>query len=69
MLHYPPITKEHQTNKDYTYILNKYNVDTCLYGHLHSGALRYAFEGMADDIYFKLVSADFLEFTPYKLEI
>ena len=68
VLHYPPITKEHTVNQDYMDILNRYNVDVCLYGHLHSNALRYAFEGKADNIYFKLTSADFLEFTPFKVE-
>ncbi len=68
VLHYPPITKDHTVNEEYMSLFRKYNVDICLYGHLHSSALRYAFEGKVDDVYFKLVSADFLEFTPYKLE-
>jgi predicted phosphohydrolase len=48
-------------------IMEKYNTNLCIYGHLHSYSLANAFEGVKNGIDFKLVSADHLEFKPLKL--
>lgn len=66
-LHYPPITKSKEINNDYLELFKKYNVDICIYGHLHSQSHKNAVTGNVDGIEFKLVSADFVNFTPQKL--
>ena len=48
-------------------IMQKYNVDMCIYGHLHGDAHKYAFEGTSGGGEFKFVAADFTGFKPVKL--
>ncbi len=62
-LHYPPveINSEKQVFMD---ILKEYNVDTCVYGHLHSYSHKNAVCGNIEGINLQLVSADYLKFTP-----
>ncbi|MBE7046489.1 MAG: serine/threonine protein phosphatase [Ruminococcaceae bacterium] len=67
VLHYPPVTKDKTINQDYLELFKKYSVSTCIYGHLHSNSHKNAFEGQVDNIEFKLVSADYVHFTPQKL--
>lgn len=65
-LHYPPI---------YTTIcaeqiiktLHQFEIKRCFYGHLHGGAIRFAVQGKHDGIIYKLISADSLDFCPYKI--
>lgn len=66
-LHYPPITKDLKVNSDYANILKNYGVKKCFYGHLHSKASKNAFEGIHEEIEYKLVSSDYMEFMPYKI--
>ncbi len=66
-LHYPPVTKSLSVNSDYLEIFKKHNVKRCFYGHIHSRSAKKAFEGEAEGVVFKLVSADYMDFTPYKL--
>ena len=66
-LHYPPVTKDLKINEDYKNIFKNYNVTKCFYGHLHSKASKNSFEGTIDNVMYKLVSADFMEFIPYKI--
>ena len=78
LMHYPPIVKE-EDNVDkkidtklkisnYVQIMKEYNVKTCLYGHLHGESHNEAFEGIIEDIKFKLVSCDYLNFNLYKVK-
>lgn len=67
VLHYPPVTKDKTINQDYLELFKRYSVSTCIYGHLHSNSHKNAFEGQVDNIEFKLVSADYVHFTPQKL--
>lgn len=67
VLHYPPVTKDKTINTDYLELFKKYSVSTCVYGHLHSSSHKNAFEGVQEGIEFKLVSADYVHFTPQKL--
>lgn len=63
-LHYPPVT----TNEKCEEILNllkEYGIKKCYYGHLHGVAAKYAVDDKIDEIDFKLISADRLNFTPY----
>ena len=70
-MHYPPIIKtvNKNINIEFMNIMEKYNVQTCIYGHLHGLAIKDAIEGVIDGIKLKLVSADSLNFDLYKLEI
>ena len=47
--------------------MKEHNVKKCLYAHLHGDAHNEAFEGIYEDIDFKLVSSDYLNFKLYKL--
>ena len=68
MMHYPPIKKAGDiVSSNYIEILKENKVKTCIYGHLHGKAHEEAFEGEYEGIYFKLVSADYLDFKVYKL--
>ena len=48
-------------------ILKKYNIDNCIYGHLHANSHSEAVEGNIDGVNLKLVSSDYLEFKPIKI--
>ncbi|MBR3355125.1 MAG: metallophosphoesterase [Oscillospiraceae bacterium] len=62
-LHYPPIYGNYIYN-DFIDLMKKYSVKRCYYGHLHGNSINSAFNGVYDDIQFKLVSADALKFCP-----
>jgi len=49
-------------------VLHEYGIKRCYYGHLHGKAIKGALTGMAEDIEFKLISADFLGFKPLKID-
>lgn len=62
-LHYPPIT----TNLNCDEILNllkKYGIKKCYYGHLHGMAAKFAVDDVIEDIEFRLISCDKLNFIP-----
>ncbi|MCH5323884.1 MAG: metallophosphoesterase [Eubacterium sp.] len=63
-LHYPPI----YAGEENTYILDvlhKYDIKRCYYGHVHGRLCFYnAFQGERDGITYKMVSADYVKFTP-----
>ena len=65
-MHYPPITKNYM-NTRYIEIMKKYNIKKCYYGHLHANAIQDAIEGKIDEIEFKLISADGLNFSLEKV--
>lgn len=68
VLHYPPLIPGMLYNRNYgpyLEILKKYNIQKCLYGHLHGEAHLEAIEGKIDGIELKLVSSDYLNFIPY----
>lgn len=65
-MHYPPIERGN-TNNEFTKVLQKYNVKTCIYGHLHGEAHKYAIEGNIDGINYKLVSCDYTNFKLIKI--
>ncbi len=63
-IHYPPI---YGTEENYYIleVLHKYNVKRCYYGHIHGSAFfGKAFQGERDSVTYKLVSADYVKFTP-----
>lgn len=62
-MHYPPFDNKGKPS-EFVDIMVDYGVSLCVYGHLHGEACKTAFQGNYNDIEYKLVSADFLEFTP-----
>ena len=66
-LHYPPIYCN-EISKEILDIIIKYNIKECYYGHIHSAGCKYAINGTSQGIGLKLVSADFLNFMPYKIK-
>lgn len=66
-LHYPPLAAD-MVMEDMVAALHRYDVRRCYYGHLHGGAIYHAVQGEVDGIYYKLVSADALQFCPYSIE-
>ncbi len=66
-LHYPPLYTNFKCDEIIS-LMQKYQVTHCIYGHLHSGSLRYAIEGLQEGITFRLVSCDHVNFTPVLLK-
>ena len=65
-LHYPPRYKGY-TCDPILELLVRYDVRKCFYGHLHGGSHGLAQEGLWDGIEFKLLSADRLNFEPFRV--
>ncbi len=65
-LHYPPRYKGYEC-REILDLLQKYEVRRCLYGHLHGGSHKLAMEGLWDGVEFRLVAADYIGFTPYRV--
>lgn len=65
-LHYPPRYKGYKCDEILN-LLKQYDVRRCLYGHLHGASHGLAQEGVWDGIDFRLVSADRLNFQPFKV--
>ncbi|NMA02032.1 MAG: phosphohydrolase [Clostridia bacterium] len=63
MLHYPPTNGKHEPS-GFTELLQKFNVKTCVYAHLHSESIQGAIPREKWGINFYLVSADAIGFTP-----
>ena len=66
-LHYPPRYKGY-TCPEILELLKKYEVRQCFYGHLHGASHRLAMEGLWDGVEYRLLSADYLNFRPYKVK-
>ena len=65
-LHYPPVYPGARAD-GVVELLREFGVKQCFYGHLHGSAIRFAVQGWRDEICYKLVSADALEFCPWKI--
>jgi len=65
-LHYPPRYKGYEC-PEILDLLKTYQVERCFYGHLHGASHKLAVEGLWDSIDYRLVSADKLNFVPYKV--
>ena len=65
-LHYPPRYRGYQCD-EILELLSRYEVRRCFYGHLHGPSHKLAMEGLWDGVEFRLVSADFLDFKPFKV--
>ncbi len=65
-LHYPPVFARYEC-PEILELLKHYGVKLCCYGHIHGKSCFQAFNGWRDGTEYKLVSADFVDFTPVKL--
>lgn len=65
-LHYPPRYQGY-TCQEIIDLLERYQVRTCCYGHLHGGSHRLAMEGTYGGVEYRLVAADYLNFQPKKI--
>lgn len=62
MLHYPPFDRDGKPNEFFN-ILKNYNVNICIYGHLHGEeGHKNVKEGCIEHILFHCVSSDYLDF-------
>lgn len=64
--HYPPIYTGYRC-QEILDLLHKYHVKRCFYGHLHGAGIKNAVQNMHEGIDFRLISADYLGFKPYKI--
>lgn len=67
-MHYPPLDKTAETS-DFLEILKAYDVSECIFGHLHDSAHASAPSGNYGGINLRLVSCDYLNFTPILLRV
>jgi predicted phosphohydrolase len=65
-LHYPPIYGNYRC-EEILALHKEYRVPLCYYGHIHGKGCSWAFNGFNDGTQFKLVSADFVNFTPVRV--
>lgn len=66
-MHYPPIDKNN-INYDLLNIMKEYKVSECVFGHLHAAAHANAPVGTFSEIKCRLVSCDYLNFTPVLID-
>lgn len=65
-LHYPPFNARREIS-GFVELMHRYGVKICIYGHLHGEGFRGAVTGIVEDIDFRFVSADYLDFRPINL--
>lgn len=67
-MHYPPIFGKY-TCPPICEMLEKYGVERLYYGHLHSQSHKNAFQGESGGVEYRLISADYLKFKPFLIEL
>lgn len=65
--HYPPFNTTKNKEIDFIKLMKKYNVEQCIYGHLHGNSHKDAIQGNIEQIDFKLVSCDYTNFDLIKI--
>ncbi|MDY6029388.1 MAG: metallophosphoesterase [Acidaminococcaceae bacterium] len=65
-LHYPPLFKSGERNL-FTELLEKYQVQHCVFGHIHGENCEHVFEGVSNEVNYKLVSCDTQNFSLCKI--
>ncbi|MBS0622849.1 MAG: metallophosphoesterase [Verrucomicrobia bacterium] len=68
MTHFPPLTADLKDSPA-SAILERYEVDICLFGHLHNLAPHTPLFGKKNGVQYLLTSADYLGFLPLKLSL
>lgn len=67
MTHYPPIGAQLEDSRA-SVLLEKYQVDICVFGHLHNIKTAASLFGTKNGIQYRLASADYLHFVPIKIQ-
>ena len=65
-MHYPPIFGG-SFNYDILDVLYRYKIKRCYYGHIHDKGHSVGIKGTYDDIFFSMISGDYLQFIPEKV--
>ena len=65
-LHFPPFNSK-GVFSGFLDIMQRYEVKTCIYGHLHGETGKKAIEGLYEGVEFRFVASDHLGFTPVRL--
>lgn len=65
-LHYPPLFARTEHTR-FTNLMHNYNVNYCVYGHIHGENHVTTFEGVREYITYKLVSCDTQNFQLYRI--
>jgi len=65
-MHYPPYNRNNQES-DFTKLLEEYNVEICVFGHIHDQGRDYIFQGLKNGVQYCFVAADGINFTPVRL--
>lgn len=68
MMHYPPLSASGE-DTGFTALMERYGVSKCVYGHLHGSACACAFNGVRNDIEYRLCSADSLGFCLAQIDV
>lgn len=66
MIHYPP-TNEKFEGSGFTEILEEYEVEKVIYGHLHGNSLYRVLNGYRNDVQYIMTSSDYLNFKPIRI--
>jgi uncharacterized protein len=66
MTHYPPIGLD-MTSSRASKLLEQYNVDICVFGHLHNVKKDIKIFGLRNNIKYYFVSSDYLNFSPKQI--
>jgi len=66
MTHYPPIGGDLAASQS-SALLEKYNIDTCVFGHLHCIDKGKTIFGTKNNITYLLTSCDYIDFTPIRI--
>ena len=61
MLHYPPFNQD-LTPNEFSKVLTEYGVNICIYGHLHGPGHKLVVEGIVNNVLYKCVSGDYVDF-------
>jgi hypothetical protein len=69
MMHFPP-TNDKKERSEFVDLLENYGVKRVIYGHLHSNrSYNSSYQGVVNGIEYTLVSCDYRNFVPQKIEI
>ena len=67
LLHFPP-TNDKKEESNFSKLIQEYNVDIVIYGHLHGKeSFNTSYEGLVNNTFYHLVSADYLDFKLKKI--
>lgn len=66
-MHYPPFNGYEELELNFIKTMKRYNVKTCIYGHVHGDAQKDAIQGNIDGIEFIMASSDYTDFDLIKI--